>query len=113
MVDLGGIGDGQVVRVREALHRHVDGDVGERPEQAAGEHDLLAADPVRQPPEEYEEWRADGERDGDEQIGRLPVELELGLQEGEGVELPRVPDDPLSGRGAEQRQRDVLRGSPG
>ena len=42
-----------------------------------------------------------------EQVGRLPVELEHALQEGERVELARVPDDALTRGDAEQREQHV------
>ncbi len=75
-------------------------------EQAAGHHDPLAADAIRKPAEEHEKGRAEHERRGDQEVGRLEIELQRVLQEEERVELPRVPDDALARSRAEQRKDD-------
>ncbi|OIQ67974.1 hypothetical protein GALL_504380 [mine drainage metagenome] len=88
------------------------GEVGQRGDQAAGEDDGLAADPVGQRAEDDEERRADQQRGGDQQVGRHRIDLEgLGEKE-QGVELARVPDHRLTGRQPDQGQDHQLEVRP-
>ena len=91
--------------VRQTLEER---EVRDRGDQAAGEDDLLAPDPVRERAEDDEERRADEEREPDQRVGRDEFELQVDLQEEQRVELARVPDDALSGGGPEEREKDVL-----
>src|SRR4051794_36987487 len=84
------------------------GKIGERREEAAGEDDLEAADTVGQAAEEDEEGCPGQERNTEEGVGRQIADLEGDGEEEEGVELPRVPDPPLTGGGAEQGEQHVL-----
>ena len=104
---------GRERRVREVMDAHVDRHVGQRAEQAAREHDLLAADAIGELAEEDEQRRAERERDGDERVGEAPVEVERLLKKSQRVELARVPDDALAGRRAEEREQHVLAGCAG
>ena len=83
-------------------------EVGQRGDQAAGQDDRLAADPVGQRAEEQEAAGAEDQRPGHEDVGREAVDLDHVLQEEQRVELARVPDHGLAGGEAEQGdQRDL------
>ncbi|MNS59536.1 hypothetical protein D3C72_924960 [compost metagenome] len=100
------------VRVTVLGQRMEDREVRERRENAAGHDDALAADAVGQAAENHEEWRADQQRAGDQQVGGLRVNLQGLQQEEQCIELPGVPDNGLTGRATEQRHDHDLQVVP-
>jgi hypothetical protein len=98
-----GCGERRVYRPSQRMEQREIGGCGK---QAAREDDRLAADVVRQPAEEDEEWGADGKRYGDHDVRRRAVEPHRFFEEEEGVELPGVPDDRLPGDRPEQLDED-------
>ncbi len=91
--------------MREALE---DRKIGERGQQASREHDLLAADLVRQRAEHHEERRRDQQRRGHRELGAGRVDLQRLLEEQQRIELAAVPHDRLAGGGAKQREQHDL-----
>ncbi|MND99903.1 hypothetical protein D3C80_922960 [compost metagenome] len=87
-------------------------EIGQRRQQAAGEDDRLAADLVRQPAEDDEEGRRQGQGGGDQDVGQGRIDPQRLLQEEQGVELARVPDHGLTGGQAEQGDQDDLQVGP-
>ncbi|MNE28346.1 hypothetical protein D3C80_1217840 [compost metagenome] len=91
------------IRVAVLGQRLEDREIGQRSDDAAGHDDLLAANAVGQATEDDEERRADQQRAGNQQVGRLRLDLEHLQQEEQRIELPGVPHHGLAGGAAEQR----------
>ena len=89
-------------------HAVVDRHVEEGAAQHAGHHDLLAFDLVGERTEDREQRHTEQDSDGDHDPGCFGVELQDRRDVVEGVELAGVPDDALTGGGAEQRGQDPL-----
>ena len=87
-------------------------EVGQRSNQAAAHDDDLAANFVRQRSEQHEERCADQQRNRDQDVGGVGVNLQRLRQEEECVELTRVPDHSLASRQAEERQQHDLQVAP-
>ncbi|MCY1356333.1 hypothetical protein D9M69_427800 [compost metagenome] len=87
-------------------------EVGQHGQRAARHDDPLAPDLVRQRAEEDKERRADHQCAGDQQVGRLGIDLEHLRQEEQRVELAGVPDHGLAGGQAEQGQDHDLQVAP-
>ena len=84
------------------------GNVGQGGEQAARQDDLHAADPVRECAKDQEEGGREEERDPDQDVGREVVELQGDREKEQGIELARVPDDPLASGGSQKGEEHVL-----
>src|SRR5437879_1760871 len=95
--------------MRESLEQR---EVCQSGDEAARHDDLLAPNRVREPAEYDEERRPDDERQRDQQIGCFVTDLERDNQKEQRVELPRIPDDALTGGGSDEREQDDLQVAP-
>ena len=95
--------------MRERLEER---EVRERRQRTPQQDDRLSPDPVRERAEDHEEGSPEQQRDGDEDIGRLRIDLERLCEEEQRVELPRVPDDRLARGEAEEREQHDLEIGP-
>ena len=100
------------LRIGEVGDALEDREVGHDSERKAREHDRLSPDLVRQPAEQDEAGRADGERDCDHDLRGDARNLERLGQEEQRVELTAVPHDRLAGGGAEQGEDGDLGVAP-
>jgi hypothetical protein len=91
-------------RVREVGERAERREVREHGEQAASEHDPLAADAVGQDSEHDEERRAEHQRGRDDEVRLARGHVQDLLEEEQRVELAAVPDDGLACRRTEQQR---------
>ena len=87
-------------------------EVGHDRKRKAREHDRLAPDLVRQPAEQDEAGRADGERDRDHDLRGDAGNLQCLGEEEQRVELAAVPHHGLAGGGAEQARGSRFWGGP-
>src|SRR5262249_16293121 len=83
-------------------------EIGDNGQQAACHDDVLAPDPVRQPAKHDEEGRTDDKRNCDQNVRRLKIQLKADDEKEQRIELPRVPDHPLPGGRAKQREKHDL-----
>ena len=97
-------GKGRIDRLGQGRE---DRKIGQRRQQASGKDDRLPADLVRQPAEQKEKRRADYQGDHHQLVGDVIIGLQRDLQEEQRIELPRIPDDALPCRRAQQRHQHI------